>query len=595
MRLSARTVFGALGSASLLAHVNSMAASSSTATQLPSLTAFGSAVTVCVLTLAGGVMLRSRLPVLSSGFGVVTTAFLWLLVWNPSDVSHALQAVVTLALCVIAIEISLSLSATPYRGVLLLSFRTTQIISLALGATILLASRQSLLATVSLACCSTVFMVLAANAFYIGVFKQRFTLFFALAWVAMAFAALKMMALGYVSLSVEPVGPSGLLGSAQQVQYLLTLTIFLLALGLMQKTMRSHSAWAKELAASKQTDRMLRLEQTQREFSREVDDFLGTVLPNDFEEVVLNSFLTHLDRVIDVSASAVVIAHRGQMRVVSRFPQGDDLSFSSVLVTRENLLQSVCLSDKAAVLHSDDNGLRVDNELLSTLCVVPVEAPRNDWAGVVLARTSEHVFNLDEMLLVKSFAEHVRASFVSANKYNRIRRQAETDMLTGLMNRRAITARAERAFKKARSLRRELSILFIDIDNFKAVNDLHGHEAGDQALYSVAQLCEKSLRDEDRVGRFGGEEFIVILPGTGEEHAHLVAERIRESVAQSPLSVDGALLDLTVSIGISELAPRFKTTQDMLNAADRALYAAKRDGRNRVVHHMRIVSSNTDL
>ncbi len=99
----------------------------------------------------------------------------------------------------------------------------------------------------------------------------------------------------------------------------------------------------------------------------EVDNFLGTVSANDFEEVVLNSFLLHLDRVIPVAASAVAISHRGQMRLVTRFPKGNNESFSSLLATRENLLQSVCLSDKAAVLQILLLRLSVDKGIMTNL------------------------------------------------------------------------------------------------------------------------------------------------------------------------------------------------------------------------------------
>lgn len=575
------------------------AAPASLADTLP-IIAFVSALIITILTIFGGSTVRTRLPVIASFSGVLITGLLGLMLWTPSLVTPAFQAVIMLMLCALASEISLALSATPYPGGFRTAFRSTQLLALTLGLLLLFLRDNADLARIGLWFCTAAFGLMGLNATYLGVVRQRFALYVGFAWFAMSVASVN---LGFDPYAVAPVGQTATPSAGQGLAFytassaafvLLASSTLLMALGLMHKTMRSHAAWARELEASKETDRMLRLEQSQRQFSQEVDAFLDSVLPNDFEEVVLNSFLSHLDRVISVSASAVVVSHRGQMRLVSRFPQGNNTLFASVLATRENLLQSVCLSDKAAILHSDDYGLAVGDEPLSTLCVVPVEAPRNEWAGVVLARTSKTEFQFGELLLVKRFAEHVRMAFENANKFNKIRRQAETDTLTGLMNRRAITGRAERAFKKARSLQHDLSFLFIDIDNFKLVNDTYGHEAGDRALFNVAQICQSSLRDNDQVGRYGGEEFIAILPGTGEHHAQIVAERIRQSVSDSSLNLEDGAIQLTVSVGISEITRRFKNSQDMLNAADRALYVAKRDGRNRVVHDLRIVSSSSD-
>ncbi len=556
--------------------------------------ALGTVISVTVLVLFACLILRNRLPVMTAAFGIPCSVLVALSAWpTATPVVTSLRHLALLVLCVIAIELTLSLRRLRVRNAFEMVARTAEGVAGALAIAVIAKSTTlnvlpALISGFSL----TVFVVLAVCASFIGLKSKRYALFVAIAWTVLAVG----IALSVVSEAATWLTTfSEVAAAAPGFDAVLALSLVLLALGLMHQTMRLHTRWANELAVSKKSDHMLiALERSQREFSREVDNFLGTVSANDFEEVVLSSFLLHLDRVIPAAASAVAVSHRGQMRLVSRFPKGNNRSFSSLLNTREDLLQSICLSDKAAVLHSDKNDLHVDNEPLSTLCVIPVPAYRNEWAGVILARIGEQDFQLEELMLVRQFAEHVKTSFESANKFNRFRRQAETDMLTGLLNRRAISVRADRAFKKARSLKNPLSFLFIDIDNFKAVNDSYGHEVGDRALHRVAQICQSSVRDEDKVGRFGGEEFIAILPGTGEKNANFVAERIRKSIAESPLNVDGEILTLTVSVGISEYHPRFEATRDMLNAADRALFAAKRDGRNRVVHHLRIVRSGSD-
>ncbi|MDO9244417.1 MAG: sensor domain-containing diguanylate cyclase, partial [Rhodocyclaceae bacterium] len=164
-----------------------------------------------------------------------------------------------------------------------------------------------------------------------------------------------------------------------------------------------------------------------------------------------------------------------------------------------------------------------------------------------------------------------------------LRAQAQVDYLTGLANRRHFIQQGE--VELARTLRfgRPLSLLMLDIDNFKAINDIHGHRAGDAALQMLAAHCRDALREIDIIGRIGGEEFAIILPETDGAGASLVAERLRESIARQTLTTEkGATLGMTVSIGIATLAGGGAARlDDLLSQADTALYEAKRAGRNR--------------
>jgi diguanylate cyclase (GGDEF)-like protein/hemerythrin-like metal-binding protein/PAS domain S-box-containing protein len=164
-----------------------------------------------------------------------------------------------------------------------------------------------------------------------------------------------------------------------------------------------------------------------------------------------------------------------------------------------------------------------------------------------------------------------------------LRAQAQVDYLTGLANRRHFIQQGE--VELARTLRfgRPLSLLMLDIDRFKAINDTHGHRAGDAALQTLAAHCHDALREIDIIGRIGGEEFAIILPETDGAGANLLAERLRESIARQTLATEkGATLGMTVSIGIATLAGgEAARLDDLLSQADTALYEAKRAGRNR--------------
>lgn len=168
-----------------------------------------------------------------------------------------------------------------------------------------------------------------------------------------------------------------------------------------------------------------------------------------------------------------------------------------------------------------------------------------------------------------------------ANANARLEALAATDALTGLPNHRATTAAIEAALTLARDLARPSTLLFFDIDHFKAINDMHGHAAGDAVLRELAGVARAALREGDHVGRWGGEEFVAILRGTAPEEAPTVAERLRAAVAAHRFGV-GAGLWLTCSIGLATAPQDGLTSAEVLHRADLAMYLAKRLGRNRV-------------
>jgi len=164
-------------------------------------------------------------------------------------------------------------------------------------------------------------------------------------------------------------------------------------------------------------------------------------------------------------------------------------------------------------------------------------------------------------------------------------RLAEHDALTGVLNRRAILARLRAAFARARQTGEALSLLFLDLDHFKRVNDNFGHRAGDQCLRGVITPIAGELRQGDALGRYGGEEFLILLPGAGSNDAEVVAERIRRRVQDMPLVISGLQIGLTVSVGIATLDGDVVTPDDLIERADSALYRSKSGGRNLVSAH----------
>ena len=161
---------------------------------------------------------------------------------------------------------------------------------------------------------------------------------------------------------------------------------------------------------------------------------------------------------------------------------------------------------------------------------------------------------------------------------------ALTDPLTGAFNRRTFLELAEKEIARTRRARGSLSIVMIDLDNFKQVNDRNGHLAGDEVLKGVVLVVQACLRKEDLLVRYGGEEFCILLPGVAIDRTALLAERIRGAVEQASFSFNGKTLQVTISIGLSALSPDSAEGIDKLIArADEALYTAKKAGRNRVI------------
>lgn len=157
------------------------------------------------------------------------------------------------------------------------------------------------------------------------------------------------------------------------------------------------------------------------------------------------------------------------------------------------------------------------------------------------------------------------------------------DGLTGLLNRRAIEEYAEAEFNMAGRKKQAMSVILLDIDHFKNVNDRFGHKFGDVVLRQVAQTLKEDLRNYDRVGRWGGEEFLLILPGTELKDAVIVAERLRSKTAAVQTSLEnGETFSIHISLGTACTTGQFQSLAKLIDAADQALYQAKQSGRNHV-------------
>jgi diguanylate cyclase (GGDEF)-like protein len=192
---------------------------------------------------------------------------------------------------------------------------------------------------------------------------------------------------------------------------------------------------------------------------------------------------------------------------------------------------------------------------------------------------------LTSMLRIKRLQEQLEdreRQLLEANE--RLRHMSQTDALTGLDNRRQLEERLQEMFEHARRLGESFSCVMCDLDRFKSVNDEHGHQAGDAVLKQFARILREEVREIDRAGRYGGEEFMLLLPGTVLDAGVTFAERVRKHVEGHTFTFEETQIKRTASFGVSAWPhPRISNCDALMRAADDALYVAKETGRNRVV------------
>ncbi|MEK9630000.1 MAG: sensor domain-containing diguanylate cyclase [Nitrospinota bacterium] len=209
----------------------------------------------------------------------------------------------------------------------------------------------------------------------------------------------------------------------------------------------------------------------------------------------------------------------------------------------------------------------------------------NEIIGVMnLNDNDKGFFNVGDLDFALNVSEFVALSISNALLFEKVEKLSVTDGLTGLDNHQQMQALLKNEVIRSQRYSSPLSIIMLDIDHFKNVNDTYGHQMGDDILLDFATTMKKFCRSNDVAARYGGEEFILILPETKVEGAKYIAERIREEMASQTFSYKGTDFKVTVSCGIAEFDPeRIKTPADLINIADQALYRAKNEGRNQTI------------
>ena len=308
----------------------------------------------------------------------------------------------------------------------------------------------------------------------------------------------------------------------------------------------------------------------------------------DLEEVI-TTILDCLDEVIEFDRATVLLAQ-------------DDREFQVAAMLQDH---EIMWPEQPPILLDDDRRLAQVTDTQAPVVVsdtaidkrTPLEARESQhrsWLGVPLHWAEETVgvltleskqtgrYDAFDARLVNSLGTQAGLAIANARQYGEVQNLATHDALTSALTRRAFFERASAGFEDARNRNRPLSMLMIDLDHFKDVNDTYGHAAGDTVLLKAVQRWKENLRDHDLLGRYGGEEFLVMLPDLTIEDAAKVAERLRRAMDEEPFHTGTESLRVTASIGVAQHGPHVTTLPRLVEEADVALYRAKRRGRNRV-------------
>ena len=269
--------------------------------------------------------------------------------------------------------------------------------------------------------------------------------------------------------------------------------------------------------------------------------------------------------------------------------QISDLGTTYYLKTTPKLFQALRNGQPWVSLVNDPNAdLATREELMgrnvmSALALPMMVAGQVRGYAEIWDNRSERAWNEEEIRLCQTLANQAAIAIENARLFEESQYQAVTDPLTGLYNRRGLFQLGDREVERVRRFEHPLAAVLLDIDHFKQTNDTYSHAIGDQVLRALADCCRATIRDTDILGRYGGEEFALLLPETDAKGAYNLAERLREKVAMTPVLTERGAIDITISLGVASYTEQIPDLAVLLDHADTAMYAAKQSGRNTVV------------
>jgi diguanylate cyclase (GGDEF)-like protein len=320
------------------------------------------------------------------------------------------------------------------------------------------------------------------------------------------------------------------------------------------------------------TTKLASLMQRQSELETAINTISSAISSTLELDVILQSAVEEVGRALKARRAALILWEEGTSKpeTVNVYEREDSGEFGPE--DGANPASSIDQPTPVAVKPDDLN--QIDR---------PIEVPvtyRNSVIGVLAVEDDSPGRNWEdeEILMVKTVSDQLAVAISHARLFKQVQTQAMTDPLTGLYNVRYFKDCLEREMKIADTNRTDLTLLLLDLDHLKRINDSLGHRAGDACLCHVASIMKGSVRETDVCARYGGEEFVIILPNCPRQNAIVLAEKLREAIAEHPIQKIG---QVTASIGVATY-PACGAPEELIERADRAMYLAKASGRNRV-------------
>lgn len=307
-----------------------------------------------------------------------------------------------------------------------------------------------------------------------------------------------------------------------------------------------------------------------------------------------------LGQILDAAISAVPSAQKGTVHLIARDtgqlelrasigyadPRIQKFSYSEssgyvARVVRER--QALIFHDTTGEVPNPRKEIIPEVSTISSAIVAPLILKERVLGAVSLEAASLSAFTESDLRLLVSIAVTATNAIFNAELHAEVQKLAITDALTGLYNRRGLVELGEREIERSFRFKHPLTAIMLDVDNLKAINDSYGHIVGDQVLRSIANCCEKQLRKVDIIGRYAGDEFVVLLPETHMRMGAIVAERVRRCVEETQIPAESKLIQSSISLGVAGLTTEITSLEALIKKADTAMYSAKQSGRNQSV------------
>ncbi len=402
----------------------------------------------------------------------------------------------------------------------------------------------------------------------------------------LAFPMLVMWLLLFVAASVRALDAYGAVASTGWTQYgyqvMAALTALMMGFALSDRIIEFRLQRDRARLAKDQVDASLRLERERRKFIESLAE-LRTASIGDQEWLAFRRLLESLRQLVPQHSSAVALhAFQGNDLLLCE-PNGARDDYQTLLATRGGALKGISRSQLPMQLRIDApvaSGGAPQELLQFAVLPLPLTAPA--WGVLLIERRGWQTFERDELVLANEFVQKATQAVEAAANDRALRRSAEFDALTGAFNRRTVNSRLEACFKNSLTRNAPLAVLFVDLDHLKEINDKHGHAAGDSGLRMLAETLSRHCQKGGEYGRFGGDEFVVMLPDMDPEQAKKWAEAMRADATSQDLTFPSGKLRLSVSVGVASRRAEDDTAQQLVERADQALYEAKRLGRDRV-------------